>query len=319
MKSPTLLPHFSRPILAAVLGLVVAAAPSALRAESDDFDDGNDTGWTRYSPLAPYGVSGVFSFPNGGYRIQTTSPSPNPTALGNARTGSLRPGTTYTDFYISVDIVNWNDALPQAAGILARVGTPGLGMTTGYAFTWSRGSGATGGDMDISRIDGETPHGVTVTGNDKYHFTPGQKYRLVFIGKGITLEGRIYALPDVTTPVVTIIGDDTKPNPYTSGTSGLVVYDNSSAANNLSDTTFDNWFAGDIEPPKLTYEFNPSFHEFIIRYPLDYATGVWTLQGTPSLNAPVTWTDLSTDPVDGKYYYIEPADSGNKFFRLKRL
>lgn len=313
MNAPTLHHLSSRTSLSAILGLLLAAAPLALVAQSDDFDDGNDIGWTHYSPLAPYGVAGVFSFPSGGYRIQTTSPSPSPAQLGNGRAGSLRSSTSYTDFYVSVDLVDWNDALPQASGILARVGTPGLGMTTGYAFTWSRGSGATGGDMDISKLTGEVPTGVSVSGNDKYHFVPGTKYRMVFIGKGATLEGRIYALPNDITPVITMVGTDAT---YASGISGLVVYDNSSMANNLSDTTFDNWFSGNVEPPKLTYEFNASFHEFIIRWPLDYSA--WTLQGTASLNPPISWTDLPADAIDGRYYYIEAADSGNRFFRLTK-
>src|SRR5437870_8481172 len=109
----------ARSWLGGTFSLLLAATPSALVAQSDDFNDGNDTGWTRYSPLAPYGVPGVFSFPNGGYRIQTTAPSPSPTQLGNGRAGSLRLDTSYTDFFVSVDLVNWNDSLPQAAGILA--------------------------------------------------------------------------------------------------------------------------------------------------------------------------------------------------------
>ena len=169
----------ARSWLGGIFSLLLGAVPVALVAQSDDFNDGNDVGWTHYSPLAPYGVPGVFGFPNGGYRIQTTSPSPSPTQLGNARAGSLRLDASYSNFYVSVDIVNWNDSLPQAVGLLARIGNPGLGMTTGYAFTWSRGTTATSGDMDISRITGEVPSGVSVTGNDKYHFVPGMKYRMV--------------------------------------------------------------------------------------------------------------------------------------------
>ena len=118
-----------------LLGLWLCAAGAArLHAEADDFNGGNDLAWTHYDPLADYGVAGRFTFPNGGYRIQTLAPSPSPAALGNGRTGSLR-ATSYTNFYLSVDLVDWDDSLPQAAGLLARVGTPGLGTTTGYAFT----------------------------------------------------------------------------------------------------------------------------------------------------------------------------------------
>ena len=56
--------------------LLVAALPAFLHAQTDDFNDGNDAGWTRFNPI---GV-GSFSVVNGGYRLQT-SPSPNPGAF----------------------------------------------------------------------------------------------------------------------------------------------------------------------------------------------------------------------------------------------
>ena len=177
--------------VALLCALVLASYTTSALAEADDFDDGNDAGWTRYNPLSGFGVPGVFSFPNGGYRIQTTAPSPNPAALGPGRAGTYRT-TAYTDFYISVDIVNWNDSVPQASGILARIGTPGLGTTKGYAFTWSRGTTSTSGDMDISRITAETATGALdeQSANDRYHFVPGRKYRMVHAYRVVTLSQR---------------------------------------------------------------------------------------------------------------------------------
>ena len=116
----------SRITIALLSAWLCAAGTPDLRAESDDFNGTNDLAWTHYNPLGGFGVAGVFSFPQGGYRIQTVSPSPAPAALGNGRTGSLR-ATSYTNFYLSVDLVDWDDSLPQAACLLARIGTPGLG------------------------------------------------------------------------------------------------------------------------------------------------------------------------------------------------
>src|SRR5258706_4791917 len=98
--------------------------------------------------------------------------------FGPGRAGSLRPEQYGDNFYVAVDIVNWDDTLPQAAGILARVKDAGLGTTTGYAFTWSRDNvnSATDGDVDISTITGEAPSGVSVTGSDRIHFEPGHTY-----------------------------------------------------------------------------------------------------------------------------------------------
>ena len=308
--------------VALLCALAFASYTTNALAEADDFDDGNDVGWTRYSPLEQFGAPGVFSFPSGGYRIQTTAPSPNPTALGPARAGSYRT-TSYTDFYISVDIVNWNDSMPQASGILARIGTPGLGTTKGYAFTWSRGTTSTSGDMDISRITAEAATGASgqQSANDKYHFVPGRSYRLVFIGRGSALEGRLYELPDITTPKVIVTANDAT---HPSGVSGLVVYDNSSAANNLTDTTFDNFVNLDVEPPTVKITPPDGFGDFrVTMLTSDFNNG-FRLQYSESLPA-AGWTtipdtSLLPDPFDQDRiaFLVSTAEGGNKFFRLRR-
>src|SRR6266700_6616496 len=141
----------------ACLGLVASLAwlssSPTLQAQSDNFNDGNDTGWTRYSPFDPFGAPAEFSFPNGAYRIQGAL-SPAPDQLGPARAGSLRQDVVYTNFYIAVDVIDWDDSVRQAFGILARINNFGLGTTTGYAFTYDRGSGVTmtSGDTDLTSI-----------------------------------------------------------------------------------------------------------------------------------------------------------------------
>ena len=169
MRSPTTI----RLALAATL--VLASPLPGLSTESDDFNDGNDNGWTRYDALAPLGMNATYSFPNGGYRIQTTYTTGVPQNPG--RSGTTRP-EIYSDFYTAVDVVNWNDALPQSFGLLARIGTPGLQTTTGYAFTWDRGNptNPTAGDFDISRITGEAPSDVA-TGPSGYRLQPGRRSR----------------------------------------------------------------------------------------------------------------------------------------------
>jgi len=109
------------------------------KAQTDTFNDGDDTTnpeWTHYDPLS--GVGGnpaTFSFPGGNtYRIQAPT-SPDPGTLGPARVASTLP-TVYTDFYASVDLVDWDDTLDQAVGLLARLDSIGLGTTIGYAFTY---------------------------------------------------------------------------------------------------------------------------------------------------------------------------------------
>ena len=290
------------------LGCLIAGSLLPLQAqyESDDFNDGNDAGWTQYNPFATLGANIVrWEFPGGGYRIRTTAPSPNFALAGPGRAGSLRP-EVYGDFYISVDIVNWNDTLPHAAGILARVQTPGLGTTKGYAFTWDRGNpaSATAGDVDISTITDEAPTGVTLTGEDDLHIEPGKSYRFVFIGRGPNLEGRVYELPDTTTPKITVTGVDAT---YSSGTGGLVIYDNSTGGTNICDITFDNYYATDVEPPRIKMT-DHGFGTWELSWPRE--ASAFVLQSSTVLpGGAQDWTEvIGVQTADDRYWVLVDSD-----------
>lgn len=306
------------PCLTLALGCLLAS-PLLLHAQfsqSDDFNDGNDTGWFRYDPLAQFGLAATYSFPNGGYRLQTTYVTGQ--AANPGRAGTVRP-EVYSNFYVSVDIVNWDDTLPQSAGLLARIGTPGLQATTGYAFTWDRGNptNPAAGDVDISRITGEAPSGVTVTGSDAIHLQPGKTYRMVFIGRGATLEGRVYELPNTTTPVITVVGSDST---YPSGQNGMVVFDNS-GGRFATDTTFDNFYAADywvVEPPRITMT-KGDFGEYELSWPVD-ASG-FVLQSSNVLPGTAEdWTNLDTGDRYAYTMETDPLTGGlpQRFFRLFR-
>src|SRR5262249_44789112 len=82
---------------------------------SDDFNDGNDSAgsivWQRYDPIAQATAGavklGTWSFPGSNtYRLQTAA-SPDPSTFGQARIGSIAPGN-FTNFYVAVDVVNWD-------------------------------------------------------------------------------------------------------------------------------------------------------------------------------------------------------------------
>lgn len=309
----TTIPSLVRAQHACGVGLVALAAatlaPSAtLQAQSVNFNSGTDTGWTRYSPLAAYGVPGVFSFPNGGYRIQTTVATGNSANPGRA--GSIRMDVTYTDFYVAVDLVNWNDNTRQAFGVLGRIGTPALGQTTGYALTYERGSGVTptSGELTLSRLTQESPTTLP-SGASPIHLNPAKDYRLVFIGKGSTLQGRIYELPNTTTPLLTLATTD---NTYASGYCGLVVYDNA-AGTGLTDATFDNYFAAAQEPPRLAvWKLSPQ--QIKVGWPLEASN--FTLQASPTL--PTGWTDLGPGSNLGSGYWgvIQTNLANRTFYQL---
>ena len=303
-------------VVFAILGV-----PSLMRAQSDDFNDGNDTGWTHYDPLGLVGAGpqASFTFPNGGYRIHATRNSLIPAAAGGARAGSTRENVIYTNFYISVDLLAWDSTVnpDHAVGILARITNPGLGTTDGYAFTYQ----VADTDISISKLTGEAPDDLSGS-SQNFTLDTNKQYRFVFIGKGSLLEGRIYELPNTTTPVITTTGNDPS---YESGTAGLVVADLSGSPTGSSDATFDNYFAQDVEPPKLSIARGPFEGDITVGWPADTPDTFILQCTTSSLGTNIMWTDISTNTIklsaDGtrKEYDDNFMSRGPiKFYRLIR-
>jgi hypothetical protein len=225
--------------------LILAVSKAGGQTVNDDFNDGTDDGWTRYDPLA----TGSWALNNGTYRIQSAV-SPNPAQLGPARAGSLRTVETYSQFYVSVDIVNWDNNLDQIFGLLARAGTPGLGTTKGYGFTYATRTGrATEGQLELLLISGEAGDDLPGTGSN-FTFQANQSYRMVFTGELGLLTGKVYSLTNLVTPIAVLSGSDSS---YASGSVGVFTYDNSPTSQHRADTTFDNFIAINL-PPVLKIE-----------------------------------------------------------------
>ncbi len=283
--------------LALLGGCLLAGSVSSAIAQvlSDDFNDGNDAGWTRYDTIGSHPAfpdQGTWTFPSSGYRLQAAA-SPAPGAVGPARIGSLRP-EVYSDFYIAVDVLSWDESLDQSFGPFARLTDVGLGTTKGYVMTYQ----VRGKDIDISRITGEAAERSVVSGGNDVTLVPGKSYRFAFIGKGALLTARVYELPDTTTPIVEVSGTDTEP--YTSGVTGLLVYDNSSTASAPADATFDNYFTSDVEPPRIKM-MNLDFGAWELSWTGEASQFV--LQSSTSLTGSAAdWTDVP--PVD----IIPPSD-----------
>src|SRR5258706_16371637 len=102
MKTPLRLGKFF------LIALAVAMAFScSVKAQSDNFDDGDDTAnprWTQYDPIADFtGVpNGSWTFPGSNtYRLQAFA-SPDPAGIGPGRIASTLTNV-YSDFYSTVD------------------------------------------------------------------------------------------------------------------------------------------------------------------------------------------------------------------------
>src|SRR5437870_5732111 len=122
-----------------LIALAVAMAFScSVRAQSDNFDDGDDTvnpAWTHYDPIGDLTgtPNGSWTFPGSNtYRLQASA---DLVGAGPGRIASTLTNV-YSDFYTTVDVVDWDDTLDQAFGILARLENVGLGTTIGYVFTY---------------------------------------------------------------------------------------------------------------------------------------------------------------------------------------
>ena len=297
------------PPLAILLGAVVLGLlPASSSGQSDDFNDGNDLGWIRYDPISStaYGPQATWSFPNGGCRIQTAV-SPNPALVGPGRAGSYRTNQ-YSDFYVAADLINWNASVSQAFGLLGRTADVGLGQTDGYALTYQAASH----NLNLTRFSNESP--VTLpTGLDSVTFVPGHTYRLVFLGRGSALEGRVYEWPDTLHPLIVITTTDAT---YPAGVCGLVMFDNSGGTM-VTDATFDNYFASDVEPPRLT----------VSRASLSTVTVSWLLPApgyqlqSAALLSAGAWTNVSPALLTTNanlVSYSEAVSSGTTFFRVRR-
>ena len=133
----------SQLVLCLAVGLLAFTSAARGAQITDDFNDGNDSAnptWTRYDPLAAFGSPASFGFPNGNsYRIQTPGFPTSP--AGAPRAASYLNNQNYSTFSISVDVLDWNNSINQAYGVLARLNSVGLGATTGYALNPARDFG----------------------------------------------------------------------------------------------------------------------------------------------------------------------------------
>ena len=305
-----------------LFGGLLLFQPVAGWGQGDNFNDGDDTGWFRYDPIGmipgmPSGV-GSWSFPGDNtYRVQTApSPLPQlpPNGVGPGRAGSLRTDVTYSDFYLSVDIVNWNTNLDQAIGLVARMSDLGPGMSDGYALTYQ----VADGDIDITRFENENPSGgeLQLDGSDVVKMVAGNSYRFIFIGVGSNFTARVYQLPVGRFPIVDVTATDRNTPLFTSGYCGVINFDNSGGSG-ATDATYDNYLALESEPPRLEISYIAPFQELTLKW-LTNNTG-FVLQESLSVD-PTDWNDIPGPyQIFGDSYVYTGEDMTNpkqKFYRL---
>ncbi|MDG1890658.1 MAG: hypothetical protein P8L18_05045 [Verrucomicrobiota bacterium] len=236
-----------------LLALCMLTTEGLGQVQIEHFNDGNDAGWERFSPLDAVGTSSIFTLPalgegNHAYRLQ--SPAPAIDAAGPARSFSNLP-QVYSNFYAAMDIVDWNNDVNQAFGFLLRGDNIGLGQTTGYVMNYDpqQASGARG-QIQFNIVTGEADAGTI--GAADLSLEPGHAYRFVTEVMGDTFRGWVYDHLDMTAPIVTYSGED---NLYDSGQVGLFNFYRGGDATDpdlgIADTTFDNIHTAEEAPASL--------------------------------------------------------------------
>ena len=272
-----------------------SAAESA-PVPTDDFNDGNDAGWTRVNPV---GV-GTYSFPGGALRIAAAA-TPDPVNMGPARAGNLRTGQVLTDFCVAVDVMDFSAAEDAAVGLLARVTNPGPGTLNGYSLTYQTQDN----DLEINRITGEAPQKISA-GSVSAALDPMRRYRMVFAGRGSRIQGRVYDLQSGGPPVAVVTADDST---WASGLAGPIVFSDSNTA---AGATFDTWHAGAVAPPPLGITKDAGGNALL--WWQEAAAACHRLETSTDLSNWSVVTDLPAFAAD--MASLQVAGSGNRFYRL---
>lgn len=226
---------------------------------TDTFDAGNDDDWEVFDPLGSAGIASpsMRTFPNGGYRLLSSVPAvPDG---GPARVFSFRQDTELTDFYVAVDLVDWDDTVNQAVGLIGRAGNIGLGETTAYVCNYdpNQSGSSPAGQFQINYVENEGAPSDSTMAAANLELIADHSYRMIFFAKGSTLTAALYDLLDLTRPVALIQTEDgdARGELYDSGFVGLFNFSRGDTLDpdSIGDSTFDNFVREESNPHEATW------------------------------------------------------------------
>jgi hypothetical protein len=284
----------------------------SLMAQSDNFDDGKDDGWSRFAPLELLGIPSTVTFPDDGlggkaYRLESAAPPvPN---FGPARIGS-RPLVTYSDFTAAFDLIDWDNDLDQSIGLLFRADTIGIGTTSGFAMNYNVQQITGGpGQIQFTRVTAEVPSSAIRFAN--LALEPGHRYRFVFTAKAAHLAGSVYDLLDLTSPLAEF---DTELETSTSGEVGLFNFNAGTRITDpiagRTDSTFDNYSAATTDlavPAPATLRGIPGWPQ-----PIDLAPLNRTTFFAPTSGLEFTATTFANEPIEPTGVTVLLNEVGNR-------
>jgi len=213
----------------------------AVVGQSDNFDDGNDTGWTHFD-LGDLGLNGAeYTFPDDGaggrtYRIYAPPPVAD---FGAPALAISYTAPDYTRFLISVDVLNWATGINQAFGIFARASEIAFPTIDGYVMNHN----VADGNLQINEITDVA--GQNTIAEVPFALSPDAgPFRWIFSGYENNFLGQAYLRSDLANPIASVVA--TGVIGYPSGKSALFTFNrdsNVTAPTSFGDATFDNFNA----------------------------------------------------------------------------
>ena len=222
----------------------------------DNFDDGNDTstpaGWIHYAPLnkPPFNSEATWTFPydDGGKAYRMFGGAPQDASGGPVRVGSFRGTPSYSDFFIGVDLMHWDDKLINNVGfMIARASLSRSQRASGYLAGYisdAEGFADNPGQAAFMLVGFQSD--INISTPDRYtggmaflsRLNPLRKYRMVFSGAGVNLKAALCDRTDLLEPVVGIAALNSMNTNGISGIGALNLDDDKP-----TDFTFDNYLA----------------------------------------------------------------------------
>lgn len=299
---------FPKPLL--TLLLLLHPSASAL-GQTENFNDGDDSGWTRQDSIgiiieSPFAS---FEFPDGRYRIHAAA-SPAPQLIGPSRAASLRQEVSYSGrLFLSIDLTVSDPFIQQSLGFLAFVQpNPAPGATSGYSLSYQPLTG----DIVLNRIVNEVP---TRLGYSDLSGLAGTSLRLVLIADAGNFSCALFNLSDLLNPIANLTAQDST---YTSGTAGLFAFSDTDDASGPIDAVFDNYRANPFTLPDLHLSLIGD-SAFQLSWP------DWAVHFSPSSSttlAAESWEPISISELQNTNGFLlhngDRSTFPKKFFRLQR-
>ncbi len=199
-------------VLCVAAALFLIGAPSVALAQTDDFNDGDDAGWTHLSGLTA-STGQVWDASTGQYHL--TAPENGFSSYGYI--GS-HVGPSMTNVNVMADIVNFTGPPAGAVfGVAARLdGNDGFNALKGYAYAYEPFAASGAGEMVLYRITGLS---LSDIGSQQVTLDPNKDYTFVLDIQGTQLHGQVFEIGGGMVAEKFAV-DGT----YASGFSGLIAY-----------------------------------------------------------------------------------------------